>query len=140
VVKLHKSVQKYAAAHKALAAAGSELAHDFLELYDKDPKLKKLAVELEAINEYMVCTFSQVVSLVGHIVNVIGHSLWRISARSVRSLPSWVSAGRCRYARVLAGVRVCCVCVCLSWVSGLRFRLSNGRYRYVCVCVCLSWV
>ena len=43
--------QKYAAAQKALEAAGSELAHDFLELYDKDPQLKRLAVELEAINE-----------------------------------------------------------------------------------------
>jgi hypothetical protein len=56
--RLFKSVKKYAEAQKALAQASSEMAHAFLDLYDKDPMLKKLAVDLEDINEFMITSVS----------------------------------------------------------------------------------
>mmetsp|Transcript_72151 Transcript_72151/g.117030 ORF Transcript_72151/g.117030 Transcript_72151/m.117030 type:complete len:402 (-) Transcript_72151:331-1536(-) len=58
ITRLYKSAQKYAEAQKALADAGSEFSHAVLELYDKDPMLKKLAVEMESIHEYMVSDVS----------------------------------------------------------------------------------
>ena len=55
---LRNAAQKFNKAHQAMSEAGSELAHAYLDLYDKDPMLKKLAVEMEAVNEYMISDVS----------------------------------------------------------------------------------
>jgi hypothetical protein len=92
MAKLQKSMQKYAAAQKALADAGSELAHDFLALYDKDPFLKKLAVEMEAINEYMVSEVSpQLGERWEQQVCACGHDHACVGVE-VLVCPSWVIA------------------------------------------------